>query len=67
LAGRQQDWRGPAARRSGALATRTGLGEPGTTNDIYLFWPPQRQPVRVAAYLTETAAVSRAVAEAVVA
>jgi beta-lactamase class A len=35
---------------------KTGSGDNGSTNDIGLLWPPQRPPVVVAAYLTQTAA-----------
>jgi beta-lactamase class A len=35
---------------------KTGSGGHGTANDIGIFWPPQRPPVIVVAYLTETSA-----------
>ncbi len=35
---------------------KTGSGDNGATNDIGVLWPPQRPPVIVAAYLTQTAA-----------
>lgn len=65
-AGVPADWR---------VGDKTGLGYRGTTNDIGLFWPPQRQPILVTAYLTEApgtleqrnatiASVARAVAAA---
>jgi beta-lactamase class A len=34
------------------VGDKTGIGERGTTNDVGLFWPPRRDPVIVAAYLT---------------
>jgi beta-lactamase class A len=62
----------PAGWRVG---DKTGSGERGTTNDIGVFWPPDRAPVIVSIYLTQTsaspaqrnatlAAVGRAVASA---
>jgi beta-lactamase class A len=58
------------------VGDKTGAGERGTTNDVGIVWPPQRAPVLVAIYLTETsapveqrnaalAAVGRAVASAI--
>lgn len=55
------------------VGDKTGSGERGTTNDVGIIWPPERAPVVVAIYLTETpmpaeernatlAAVGRAVA-----
>jgi beta-lactamase class A len=38
-----KDWR---------VGDKTGAGEHGTTNDVGLFWPPDRDPVIVCAYLT---------------
>jgi beta-lactamase class A len=35
---------------------KTGSGDNGATNDIAVLWPPQRPPVIVAAYLTQTTA-----------
>jgi beta-lactamase class A len=35
---------------------KTGSGDNGSTNDIAVLWPPQRPPVIVAAYLTQTKA-----------
>jgi len=35
---------------------KTGSGDNGSTNDIAVLWPPQRPPVIVAAYLTQTTA-----------
>jgi beta-lactamase class A len=63
----------PAGWRVG---DKTGAGERGTTNDIGVVWPPNRAPVLVAIYLTETsaqadkrnaalAAVGKAVADAI--
>jgi beta-lactamase class A len=62
----------PAGWRVG---DKTGAGEHGTTNDLGVFWPPDRAPVIVSIYLTQTsaspaqrnatlAAVGRAVASA---
>jgi beta-lactamase class A len=42
-----KDWR---------VGDKTGAGEHGTTNDVGLFWPPNRDPVVVAAYLTNSPA-----------
>ena len=38
------------------VGDKTGSGERGATNDVGLVWPPQRAPIIVAIYLTETAA-----------
>jgi beta-lactamase class A len=38
-----KDWR---------VGDKTGAGEHGTTNDVGLFWPPDRDPAIVCAYLT---------------
>jgi beta-lactamase class A len=43
----------PAGWRVG---DKTGSGERGTTNDVGVFWPPDRAPVIVSIYLTQTAA-----------
>jgi len=43
----------PAGWRMGS---KTGGGGRGTTNDVGIFWPPGRQPVLVAAYVTNTEA-----------
>lgn len=54
---------------------KTGSGGYGTTNDVGIFWPPNRQPVIISAYLTQStqsrdgqnatlASVGRAVAAA---
>jgi beta-lactamase class A len=58
------------------VGDKTGAGERGSTNDVGIIWPPNRPPVLVAIYLTETsapadkrnaalAAVGRAVAGAI--
>ena len=31
---------------------KTGTGQRGTSNDVAIFWPPQRPPILVAAFLT---------------
>lgn len=60
------------------LGDKTGSGERGTTNEIAVIWPPQRQPVIACVYLTQTrasaeernaalAAIGRALAETLVA
>jgi beta-lactamase class A len=33
---------------------KTGTGNRGTTNDIAILWPPQGQPILIAAYLTQS-------------
>jgi beta-lactamase class A len=43
----------PAGWRVG---DKTGSGPHGSTNDIGILWPPNRAPILVAAYLTETEA-----------
>jgi beta-lactamase class A len=43
----------PAGWRVG---DKTGSGERGTTNDVGVFWPPDRAPVIVSIYLTQTSA-----------
>lgn len=43
----------PAGWRVG---DKTGTGGYGSTNDVGLIWPPDRAPVLVAVYLTQTAA-----------
>jgi beta-lactamase class A len=40
-----KDWR---------VGDKTGIGEHGTTNDVGLLWPPNRDPVIVSVYLTES-------------
>jgi beta-lactamase class A len=55
------------------VGDKTGSGGRGSTNDIGIMWPPERAPMMIAVYLTETsksdeqrnatlAAVARAVA-----
>lgn len=46
-AGLPQGWR---------AGDKTGTGERGSTNDIAIIWPPNRAPILIAAYLTETSA-----------
>jgi beta-lactamase class A len=46
-AGLPQGWR---------IGDKTGTGERGSTNDIAIIWPPDRAPILVAVYLTETSA-----------
>jgi beta-lactamase class A len=53
----------PAGWRVGE---KTGSGEHGTTNDVGIVWPPGREPILIAAYLTETSQEARA-SEAVLA
>ena len=38
------------------MGDKTGAGERGTTNDVGLFWPTNRDPVIVSAYLTNSPA-----------
>jgi beta-lactamase class A len=38
------------------VGDKTGAGEQGTTNDVGLLWPPNRDPVIVSAYLTNSPA-----------
>jgi beta-lactamase class A len=58
------------------VGDKTGTGERGSTNDVAIIWPPNRKPILVTVYLTQTAAsadkrnaavadVGRAVAKAV--
>lgn len=49
-AGVPSDWR---------VADKTGTGERGTSNDIGVLWPPERQPILVTVYLTQTEAPAR--------
>lgn len=44
-AGLPQGWR---------VGDKTGSGERGSTNDIAIIWPPNRAPILIAVYLTET-------------
>jgi beta-lactamase class A len=46
-AGLPEDWQ---------CGDKTGSGDNGSTNDVGVLWPPQRPPLIVAAYLTQTAA-----------
>jgi beta-lactamase class A len=46
-AGLPQGWR---------VGDKTGTGERGSTNDIAIVWPPNRAPILIAVYLTETSA-----------
>jgi beta-lactamase class A len=41
----------PAGWRAG---NKTGTGDHGTYNDVAIFWPPNRKPVLVASYLTQS-------------
>jgi beta-lactamase class A len=41
----------PAGWRVG---DKTGTGQHGTSNDVAVIWPPQRAPILVAVYLTQT-------------
>jgi beta-lactamase class A len=56
-AGLPADWR---------VGDKTGSGEHGTTNDVAILWPPARDPILIAAYLTGNNAPS-AVRDAVLA
>jgi beta-lactamase class A len=38
------------------VGDKTGSGDHGTANDIGVIWPPDRQPILVAVYLTSTTA-----------
>jgi beta-lactamase class A len=38
------------------MGSKTGTGPRGTTNDVGIFWPPNRPPVVVAVYLTQSKA-----------
>ena len=38
------------------MGSKTGTGARGTTNDVGIFWPPNRPPIIVAAFLTQTKA-----------
>jgi beta-lactamase class A len=42
------------APAGGRVGDKTGSCERGTVNDIGIIWPPQRQPILVAAFLTGT-------------
>jgi beta-lactamase class A len=43
----------PSGWRAG---DKTGTGERGTMGDLGIFWPPERKPILVAAYVTECSA-----------
>ena len=74
IANRTGDARLRAGLPSGwRVGDKTGSGGRGSTNDIGIMWPPERAPILIAVYLTETsnsdeqrnatiAAVARAVA-----
>lgn len=36
------------------IGDKTGTGERGSSNDIAIIWPPDRAPILIAVYLTET-------------
>jgi beta-lactamase class A len=38
------------------VGDKTGSGHHGTTNDVAILWPPDRKPILIAGYLTETTA-----------
>ena len=38
------------------MGSKTGTGAHGTTNDVGIFWPPNRPPIVVAAFLTQSKA-----------
>jgi beta-lactamase class A len=42
------------------VGDKTGSGGHGTTNDVAIVWPPGREPVVVAAYITGTSAEPQA-------
>ena len=48
-AGLPKNWR---------VGDKTGAGEQGTTNDVAVIWPPDRNPLIVCAYLTDAKADS---------
>jgi beta-lactamase class A len=39
------------------VGDKTGSGLQGTTNDVAILWPPNRKPILIAAYLTDTVAL----------
>jgi beta-lactamase class A len=43
----------PAGWKSG---NKTGSGEKGSTNDVAILWPPERKPILLAVYFTESKA-----------
>jgi beta-lactamase class A len=40
------------------VGDKTGSGERGSTNDVGIIWPPERAPILLSIYLTETPAES---------
>ncbi|TNV41626.1 serine hydrolase, partial [Corallococcus exiguus] len=50
-AGMPEGWR---------VGEKTGTGPRGTSNDVGLFWPPDRAPVMVSCYLTGSPAAADA-------
>jgi beta-lactamase class A len=42
------------------MGSKTGTGAHGSTNDVGIFWPPNRPPVVVAVYLTQSKAAESA-------
>jgi beta-lactamase class A len=46
-AGLPEDWR---------IGDKTGSGAFGSTNDVAVIWPPERKPLVIAMYVTETSA-----------
>jgi beta-lactamase class A len=36
------------------IGDKTGSGDFGTTNDVAVIWPPDRKPLIVSVYMTET-------------
>jgi beta-lactamase class A len=37
-----------------AAGDKTGTGDHGAVNDLAILWPPQRAPILIACYLTES-------------
>jgi beta-lactamase class A len=55
IANKTDDARLRAGLPSGwRVGDKTGSGDHGSTNDIGILWPPQRAPIVIAVYLTET-------------
>ena len=44
--------------KSWRVGDKTGAGEYGTNNDVAIVWPPERAPILIAIYLTETSAAA---------
>jgi len=42
------------------MGSKTGTGARGTTNDVGIFWPPNRPPIVVAVFLTQSKAAEAA-------